>query len=156
MHNGWPIYTSGIGAYGTYYNFRAIIALVGLGANLAVVAVYPSAIKTGTGVPLDASEAYTIIFNKGEFPPVDALWSVTYYHSQNYLQPNTANVYALRSADAFTYNNKGSLTLYVQTNAPDNSSFSKNWLPSQSNGTFVLTLRLSNPQESILNGSWVQ
>ncbi|KAG2178261.1 hypothetical protein INT43_003514 [Umbelopsis isabellina] len=155
MHDGWPVYTSGIGAYGTNFIFRAVVALVGLGANLAEDAVYPSATKTAAGVPLNTSQAYTLTFQKGDFPPVDAFWSITYYNAQNYLQPNTANVYALRSADPFTYNSNGSLTIFVQANAPSNSSFSKNWLPSQSNGTFTLTLRLYNPQQAILNGSWV-
>ncbi|KAJ2964965.1 hypothetical protein NQZ79_g215 [Umbelopsis isabellina] len=155
MHNGWPVYTSGIGAYGTDYVFRAVIALVALGANLAEDALYPSATQTGAGIPLNASQAYSLTFQKGDFPPVGAFWSITYYTAQNYLQPNTANRYALRSADPFTYGSNGSLTLYVQPNAPSNSSLSNNWLPSQSNGTFTLTLRLYNPQQAVLNGSWV-
>jgi hypothetical protein len=155
MHNGWPVYTTGIGTYGTDYAFRAVVALVGLGANLALDAVYPSATQTGSGVPLNASQAYSLTFKKEEFPPVDAFWSITYYNSENYLQPNTANIYAVRSADAFSYDSDGSLTLYFQPNAPSNSSLATNWLPTQSNGTYTLTLRLYNPQQAILNGSWV-
>jgi hypothetical protein len=61
----------------------------------------------------------------------------------------------VRSADAFSYDSDGSLTLYFQPNAPSNSSLATNWLPTQSNGTYTLTLRLYNPQQAILNGSWV-
>lgn len=154
-HNGWPMYISGIGTYGTDYVFRAVVALAGLGANIPKDAIYPSTTKTGTGVPLNSSQAYTLTFQTGDLPPVDAFWSLTYYNADNYLQHNTAKVYALRSADPFIYNSNGSLTIYVQPNTPSNSSLSKNWLPSQSNSTYTLTLRMYNPQKSARNGSWV-
>ncbi|KAI9289477.1 hypothetical protein BC943DRAFT_333828 [Umbelopsis sp. AD052] len=155
MHNGWPVRLSDIGAYGIDYSFRAVIALIGLGANLAVDAVYPSAQQTGSGAPLNSSQTYSLTFEKGKLPPVDAFWSITFYNSENYLQPNPVNRFALRSADTFLYNNDGSLTLYFQENNPSNSSLVNNWLYTKSNGTYVLTLRLYNPQQAISNGSWV-
>src|SRR4051812_43616874 len=39
--NGWSMNTDTMGVYGNYYLKRAIIAQIGLGANLAEDAIYP-------------------------------------------------------------------------------------------------------------------
>ncbi len=53
--NGWQVITDTIGVYGNYYMKRAIIAMVGLGANPPEDAVYPMTRIDGQGKPLDAA-----------------------------------------------------------------------------------------------------
>ncbi|KAI8060556.1 hypothetical protein BC940DRAFT_311852 [Gongronella butleri] len=154
-HNGWPMWLTGIGTYGTDYVFRATVALVGLGANLPEDAIYPSAVVDSTGAKLNASLPYTLTFTKDQMPPADAFWSITFYNSANFLEPNTIDRYALRSADNLTKGSDGSLTLYIQPDAPKDESTQSNWLPSQTTGPYTLTLRLYNPQPQVLNGTWV-
>ena len=146
--NGWT-YVTDIGTYGTNYNLRAVIALIGLGANLPIDAVYLSTIR-----PMNGTVPYTITFNADELPPVQAFWSVTYYNAQSYLSANSINRYAVRSADPLVYHSNGSLTIYVQPNAPTNTTLQPNWLPSQS-PSFILTLRLYNPLPQVINKTWI-
>ena len=70
--NGWQMNTDTMGGYGNYYLKRAIIALVGLGANLPEDAVYPLNIADGDGQPMDGANRYVFHFSKEELPPVDA------------------------------------------------------------------------------------
>ena len=77
--NGWSMNTDTMGVYGNYYLKRAIVTQFGLGANLPEDAIYPLNLADDTGKPLDGANNYTIHFDKGATPPVDAFWSVTLY-----------------------------------------------------------------------------
>ncbi|MGA7936082.1 MAG: hypothetical protein WCA35_21185 [Kovacikia sp.] len=50
--NGWQMNTDTMGVYGNYYLKRAIVAMVGLGANLPEDAVYPLNIGDADGKSL--------------------------------------------------------------------------------------------------------
>ena len=50
--NGWLMLADSTGVYGNYYLKRAIIAQLGLGANLAKDALYPSDFTDDSGKPL--------------------------------------------------------------------------------------------------------
>ena len=82
--NGWSMNTDTMGVYGNYYLKRAIIAQVGLGANLPEDAIYPLNLVDESGKPLDGANKYTLHFEKGEMPPANAFWSVTLYDSAGY------------------------------------------------------------------------
>src|SRR6185436_14623942 len=56
--NYWSMNTDTMGVYGNYYLKRAIVAQVGLGANLPEDAVYPLNLGDETGKPLDGSSNY--------------------------------------------------------------------------------------------------
>jgi hypothetical protein len=82
--NGWSMNTDTMGVYGNYYLKRAIVAQVGLGANLPEDAIYPLNIGDESGKPLDGANRYTISFEKGATPPVNAFWSITLYDSEGF------------------------------------------------------------------------
>ena len=67
---------------------RATVAYAGLGANLPQDAVYPANLVDNKGQPLDGDHRYTIHFDKGQEPPVNAFWSITMYDQQGYLVAN--------------------------------------------------------------------
>ena len=63
--NGWSMNTDTMGVYGNYYLKRAIVAQLGLGANLPEDAIYPMNLADDTGKPLDGANKYVLHFEKG-------------------------------------------------------------------------------------------
>ncbi len=149
--NGWDMIMN-IGRYGTNYPFRAVVALVGLGANLPDDAIYPRAIVDSEGNPLSGASRYTIHFPKGQFPPVGAFWSITMYNAKQFFVDNPINRYAIGDRDKLKFNEDGSLTLYVQNESPGKGRES-NWLPAPTD-SFNLFMRLYWPKQAILDGTW--
>lgn len=150
--NGWSMNTDTMGVYGNYYLKRAIIAQLGLGANLPEDAIYPANLADNTGKPLDGANAYKLHFDKGATPPVEAFWSVTLYDTAGYQVANGLNRFALSSWMPFKYNPDGSLDLYFQ-NADPGPNKEANWLPAPK-GPFNLTMRLYAPKSDALTGKW--
>src|SRR5581483_12131950 len=70
--NGWQMNTDTMGVYGNYYLKRAIVAMVGLGANQPEDAIYPLNFADADGKPLVAEKKYVLHFDKDKLPPVDA------------------------------------------------------------------------------------
>jgi hypothetical protein len=70
--NGWQMNTDTMGVYGNYYLKRAIVAMVGLGANLPEDAVYPLNIGDADGKPLTGASDYVLHFAENEIPPARA------------------------------------------------------------------------------------
>jgi hypothetical protein len=150
--NGWQMNTTTMGVYGNYYLKRAIIAAVGLGANVPEDAVYPFNLGDETGKPLDGANKYVLHFDKGNTPPATAFWSVTLYDSEGYQVPNTLNRFAVSSWMPWKYNADGSLNLYFQNESPGNDK-EANWLPAPK-GPFNLTMRIYAPKFETLTGKW--
>jgi hypothetical protein len=153
--NGWSMNTDTVGVYGNYYLKRAIVAQVGLGANLPEDAIYPLNLGDETGKPLDGGNKYTLHFDKASMPPVNAFWSITLYDSEGYQVPNvpnTLNRFAVSSWMPFNFNADGSLDLYFQNENPGEHR-EANWLPSPK-GAFNLTMRLYAPKSDALTGKW--
>ncbi len=150
--NFWSMNTDTMGVYGNYYLKRAIIAQVGLGANLPEDAIYPFNLGDEIGRPLDGDNIYTLHFEAGATPPVNAFWSVSLYDSQGFQVANPLNRFALSSWMPLEYNPDGSLDLYVQNESPGNAK-EPNWLPAPK-GPFNLTMRLYAPKPAALIGRW--
>jgi hypothetical protein len=150
--NDWSLNTDTMGVYGNYYLKRAIIAQVGLGANLPEDAIYPLNLGDETGKPLDGANKYTIHFDKGATPPVNAFWSVTLYDSDGFQVANGLNRFAVSSWMPFKYNPDDSLDLYFQNESPG-ADKEVNWLPAPK-GAFNLTMRLYAPKSEALTGKW--
>ncbi|WP_397473789.1 DUF1254 domain-containing protein [Pusillimonas sp.] len=154
--NGWTVLTSEIGSYKNNYDMRAITALVGLGANLPEDAVYPRTAIDGTGEPLSSQHQYTLSFEAGKWPPANAFWSLTLYDSDQALVVNPIDRYAIGSRDGLVQNSDGSLTIYIQSDAPA-GAMQNNWLPAPQDKEqpFNLVMRVYWPKNEMLNGDWV-
>jgi hypothetical protein len=150
--NGWSMNTNTMGVYGNWYLKRAIVAQVGLGANLPEDAIYPLNLADETGKPLDGANKYTIHFDKGAMPPADAFWSVTLYDSEGFQVANPLNRFAVSSWMPFRYDADGSLDLYFQNESPG-SDKEANWLPAPK-GPFNVMMRLYAPRSEALTGKW--
>jgi hypothetical protein len=150
--NGWSMNTDTMGVYGNYYLKRAIVAQVGLGANLPEDAIYPINLADETGKPLEGANKYTLHFDKGDFPPADAFWSVTLYDEQGYQAPNSLNRFNLSSWMPLKFSSDGLLDLYFQNERPGDDK-EANWLPAPK-GAFNLLMRLYAPKSTALTGQW--
>jgi hypothetical protein len=150
--NGWSMNTDTMGVYGNYYLKRAIVTQVGLGANLPEDAIYPLNLADETGKPLDGANQYSIHFDKGAAPPVNAFWSITLYDAEGFQVGNVLNRFAVSNWMPFKYNADGSLDLYFQSDSPGKDK-EANWLPAPKT-PFNLTMRLYAPQSDALTGKW--
>jgi hypothetical protein len=151
--NGWQMNTDTMGVYGNYYLKRAIVAMVGLGANQPEDAVYPMCIADADGKPTKGETNYVLHFSKEELPPVSAFWSITMYDSDGFPVANPLNRFAIGDRDALKYNPDGSLDIYIQHQSPgtDNES---NWLPAPKRGAMSLIMRLYAPKAPAIDGRW--
>lgn len=162
--NGWNIV--GAGGDSAFYHGdwlkRAAVAQAGIYANDAEEATYPLTTTLPNGEPLDSSKHnYTITFDAGQFPPVNAFWSVTMYDGKTQLLiENSIDRYLINSPmlSSMTKNADGSLTLYLQKASPG-ADKENNWLPAP-NDLMYLVMRLYWPKTdspSILppgKGTW--
>ena len=151
--NGWSMNTDTMGVYGNYYLKRAVVAQVGLGANLPEDAIYPTTLADSDGRPYDSGKKYVLRFPKGQIPPVRAFWSLTVYNDKQFFAANPLNRYAIGDRDRLKFNKDGSLDLYVQNVSPGKDKES-NWLPAPVD-TFNLMMRLYWPKPPVLDGTWV-
>ncbi|WOH74034.1 DUF1254 domain-containing protein [Bradyrhizobium sp. NDS-1] len=141
---------------------RAAAAKGGIYGNDAIEAVYPLTRTLANGEVLDCSKhKYSITFAAGQYPPVEAFWSVTMYDGKTQLLiENPINRYLINSPmlPDMKKNADGSLTLHLQKDSPGADKES-NWLPAP-NGEIYLVMRLYWPKTeapSILppgSGTW--
>jgi hypothetical protein len=162
--NGWKIgsWFGDRAFFNGNWLLRAAGAKGGIYGNDAVEATYPLTRVDGNGQTLDGSKAnYTLTFAKGEYPPVNAFWSVTMYDGKTQLLiENPINRYLINSPmlPELKKNADGSLTLYIQKDSPGAEKQS-NWLPAP-DGPIYLVMRLYWPKTeapSILppgGGAW--
>jgi hypothetical protein len=150
--SGWSMNTDTMGVYGNYYLKRAIVAQLGLGANLPEDAIYPLHLADDSGKLLDGSHRYTIHFDKGSTPPAKAFWSITLYDAEGFQVGNVLNRFAVSSWMPFKTNTDGSLDLYFQNESPGKDK-EANWLPAPK-GPFNLTMRIYSPASDALTGKW--
>ncbi len=148
--NGWLV-NAAPGVYGTDYLFRAAVTKLGFGANIGQEALYPATFTDIQGQPLTGSNNYTIHFDQGQTPPVNAFWSITMYNNKSLFVDNPINRYAIGMfTEGLKNNTDGSLDLYVQNKNPGPERES-NWLPAPE-GSFNLILRMYLPAEQALDG----
>lgn len=151
LRNGWVLDTN-VGRYGTNYLLRAATAYRGIGANLAVVVIYPALFDEAddNGNPLD----FVLRFDPGQAPPVATFWSLTAYDSEGFLVQNPAGIQTVGHWEAPEFAPDGALEIAVQATDPGPGMARANWLPIPDRGQFSLLLRMYNPDQRVLDGQW--
>ena len=137
------------------YLYRMAAAVLGIFGNSKLEAMYPAYAKDSSGQLLNGTNHYTVHFNKGEFPPVNAFWSLTMYKlPSSLLYANAINRFLLNSPmmPQFKKDADGGLTFYIQHDSPGAGKES-NWLPAP-DGPFIVFMRLYWPKEVALDGTW--
>lgn len=155
--DGWGYTPPNIGNYGKDYGFRALIALIGLGAMEKEEAFYVTSRTDKDGKPLTGENRYRLRFGKGALPPVDAFWSLSMYEvtpeQRAFFVENPIRRYAIGDrTKGLKYNADGSLDIYMQTQSPG-KELESNWLPTPP-GVFRVTFRAYQPKEPILKGEY--
>jgi hypothetical protein len=140
---------------GNYHKRAAAFKAGPFGLN-AIEAIYPMANALANGELLDGSKhTYTITFRAGQFPPVDAFWSLSIYDGATRLfSDNAIGRHSINSPmlPSLKKNPDGSLTLYVQKDSPGVDK-AANWLPAP-DGPIYLMLRLYGPQDIVRRNGW--
>lgn len=144
----WIYYGDPIGDFGTAYTYRAMVALMGLGANTTDIAIYPKTEVDNTGAVLTGKKTYTLHFDS--FPPTleKGFWSVTAYGKDDFLIDNPIDRYCVNDRSGLHRNPDGSIDIILSKEAPEDTT---NWLP-VGEGDFHLFLRIYKPDTAALEG----
>ncbi|MEO8303167.1 MAG: DUF1254 domain-containing protein [Betaproteobacteria bacterium] len=133
------------------------LSTIGIYGNAKEEAMYPVYRLDNQGKPLSGANRYTLHFAAGQYPPVNAFWSLTMYDlPQSLLVANPINRYLINSPmlPQMKKDADGGLTLYIQNQSPGKDKES-NWLPAPK-GPFAMYMRLYWPAQAALDGSWTQ
>lgn len=143
----WTYYGDPIGDFGTAYDYRTMVALMGLGANTTDVAIYPRTSTDSTGADLTGKKTYTLHFDA--LPPTvgTGFWSVTAYGEDNFLIDNPISRYCVNDRSGLHRNPDGSIDVTLSKDAPEDTT---NWLP-VSDEKFHLFLRIYKPDWTALD-----
>ena len=138
--------------FGTDYAYRALIAIVGIGANTPEEAMYPAALADSDGNLLDGSRSYRMAFPGDRLPPARYFWSLTMYDLNGFLVANPIDRYSLGpSHPPLLTQPDGSVVVVIQHDPPAEEGV--NWLPAPE-GPFRLNMRLYGPRKAALNWKW--
>lgn len=151
---GWNYLPPDIGNFGTDYDVRAAVALVGLLALPPEEAMYTNAYLDARNHPLDGHHRYRLHLPPGGVP-VDAFWSLSLYSveadGRAYFAENSLHRYAIGDRTPGLHKNAdGSLDLLIQHDAPAETE-QANWLPAPA-GPFRLAMRAYQPRAELLDG----
>ena len=152
-NRGWAITDPTIGEYGTNYQLRAAVALIGPWANIPDEAVYSAGLLDRYLLPLNGSHDYVMHFAPGQQPPAGAFWSVTVYDPSGGFVRNPLNRYSVSSSrpDELVHRADGSVDIVFSQQDPADPG--ANWLPVP-DGAFSAYLRVYVPGGAVLDGSW--
>jgi hypothetical protein len=137
------------------YMSRFSGAVLGIYGNSKDEAIYPVYFVDNERKPLSGASRYSLKFEPGQLPPVNAFWSLTLYElPSSLLSANSLNRYLINSPmlPNLKRDADGGLTIEVQHESPG-SDRAANWLPAPS-GPFFLVMRLYWPKPTALDGQW--
>jgi hypothetical protein len=149
--DGWK-WTLKTGVYGTDYIQRALVAAIGLGANLPQDTLVAASTVDAAGEPYSGNFRYGMHFPPGQAPSANGFWSLTMYDSDLFLVSNPLSRFSLNARDHFKFNLDGSLDLYLQQHPPG-AEMESNWLPAPE-GKFTLILRFYWPKDAMFKANW--
>jgi hypothetical protein len=139
------------------YLYRMGAAVIGIYGLSKDEAIYLPYFTDSDGQKVNGNQRYTVRFEKGQLPPVNAFWSLTMYElPASLLVHNPIDRYLLNSPmlPQFKMDADGGLTLYIQHGSPGKDRES-NWLPAPK-GPFWMVNRLYWPKPEALDGTWKQ
>jgi hypothetical protein len=151
LRNGWTIHWD-LGRYGTNYGYRALMAMLDLGANAPEDALFAATRFDAEGKPLNGANRYVLHFDKGTTPPADGFWALSVYDDRGFFIANPISRFSIGDRDELQSNPDGSLDLYVQNESPGKDK-EANWLPAPKDG-FNVMLRIYWPKEEFLQRRW--
>jgi hypothetical protein len=141
-----------IGRYGEDHGYRAMIALLGLGALERAEAIYATCGQDAGRHALDGTRPCTLTVPADL--PVGAFWSLSMYR----MEPDGRGFFVDNPIDRYTIGDRtpgiereadGSLVIRLQHEAPADARGRANWLPAPE-GRYVLNWRLYEPGEGLL------
>lgn len=153
-HN-WMTQTNGA-AFGTDYFTRTAIGKSNILVNKPNETKYFYQDLDEKGVRLNGGNGYAVTFAKGQVPPVKGFWSLTLYNRYHFFEPNIIKRYSVGTKNKdLVVSGDGSLTIYVQPDAPIDPAQRANWLPSPKGADFSLFMRAYWPEEAVTSGKWM-
>ena len=154
LSDHWTTQSNGA-AFGTDYFMRTAVAKSNIFVNKPNETKYFYQDLDQAGGRLDDKSQYTVTFAKGKLPPVKGFWSLTLYNQHHFFAPNDIKRYSLGTKNQdLKPNPDGSLTVYVQSDAPTDPARRANWLPSPAREPFSLYVRTYWPEPAVTNGTW--
>lgn len=152
---GWSYTRANLGDYDQDYLYRAVVALLGLGALPVAEAMYLRA--EGENEGLFTGEAIWRLTLPANLP-LDAFWSLSMYEvmpdGQQFFTDNPLNRYTIGDRTRGPKRNAdGSLDVWIGRTDPGGDR-TANWLPAPKTGPFSLTMRLYLPRAEVLDGRW--
>jgi len=153
-HN-WSTQSNGA-EFGADYFTRTAVAKSNIFVNKPNETKYFYQDLDNNGQRLNGANRYTVTFAKDQTPPVRGFWSLTLYNQHHFFEPNKIKRYSVGTKSRTLKDNAdGSLTIYVQAEAPTDALQRANWLPAPKAGDFSLYIRSYWPKAAIIDGSWI-
>lgn len=141
-------------AFGTDYFTRTAVAKSNILVNSPNETKYFYQDLDNVGGRLNAANSYTVTFPKGGTPPVNGFWSLSIYNEHHFFVANPINRFSVGTKNKdLKLNADGSLTVYVQPDAPSDPAQRANWLPAPK-GDFSLYVRAYWPKAEVMQGVW--
>jgi hypothetical protein len=141
-------------AFGTDYFTRTAVAKSNILVNSPNETKYFYQDLDADGVRLNSANRYAVTFASDQTPPVNGFWSLSIYNEHHFFIANAINRFSVGTKNKdLKRGDDGSLTIYVQTEAPTDPAQRANWLPAPT-GDFSLYVRAYWPKVAVTDGSW--
>jgi hypothetical protein len=141
-------------AFGTDYFTRTAAAKSNIFVNAPNETKYFYQDLDSSGARLNSANRYVVTFAKGQTPPVNGFWSLSIYNEYHFFVANQISRFSIGTKNkGLKYASDGSLTIYVQSQAPTDEGQRANWLPAPE-GDFSLYVRAYWPKTAVTDGSW--